>query len=286
MRRITAAAVGVAAYAFIEPYRFKLREVTIPAPLGAPGLTLLHVSDLHLRKTNRRLKGFLDEVPDLIDKTPDLVLATGDLLEDDTGIDPVVESLNRLDARLGRFYVPGSHDYFQAHRPSYLKYWRKDGSKGLTKRADTARLEKGLQAKGWISLTNRSEVIETDAGPVRLAGVDDPHLKWHDTSHLGRLDGEVYAIGLMHAPDLVSDFALRGFDLILAGHTHGGQVRVPGVGAVVTNSALPAALAKGMSRVGGAWLHVSPGLGTSVFSPIRFGSRPEITLIRLSPQLS
>jgi predicted MPP superfamily phosphohydrolase len=89
------------------------------------------------------------------------------------------------------------------------------------------------------------------------------------------------AIGVVHTPDVVSEWALGGYDLVLAGHTHGGQVRIPGVGAVVTNCTLPPALAAGLHRIGGAWLHVSPGLGTGRFSPIRFNCRPEATLLRL-----
>jgi predicted MPP superfamily phosphohydrolase len=87
----------------------------------------------------------------------------------------------------------------------------------------------------------------------------------------------------MHAPDLTSEWALEGFDLILAGHTHGGQVRVPFVGALTTNSSLPNRLACGPFRVGGAWLHVSPGLGTGPYSRIRFNCPPEATLLELAP---
>ena len=275
---------GLAAYAFLEPYRFRVGRVTIPAPVDAPRLTILHVSDPHMRKTNRRLKRFLDDLPEALGETPDLVLATGDLLDDDSGIDPVVEALNRLDARLGRFYVLGSHDYFQAEKPSYFKYWGKDGGTGLSKHADVARLEGGLAAKGWVSLSNREETIDTAAGRIRLAGVDDPYLRWDDISHVRRQADDVYAIGLMHAPNLVSEFALRGFDLMVAGHTHGGQVRIPGFGAVITNSLLPAALAMGANAVGRSWLHVSPGLGNGPFTPIRFGCRPEATLLRLEPE--
>jgi predicted MPP superfamily phosphohydrolase len=75
---------------------------------------------------------------------------------------------------------------------------------------------------------------------------------------------------------------LAGFDLVLGGHTHAGQVRIPGVGALVTNSSLPAALGGGLHRIGSGWLHVSPGLGTGRFAPIRFACRPEATLLVLS----
>jgi predicted MPP superfamily phosphohydrolase len=116
---------------------------------------------------------------------------------------------------------------------------------------------------------------------VRVAGVDDPYLGRARTGHLHRAPDDVVAIGLMHAPDVVSAFVLAGFDLVLAGHTHAGQVRLPGIGAVVTNCSLPTGLAGGAHRVGDAWLHVSPGLGTGSFAPIRFRARPEVTLLRL-----
>jgi predicted MPP superfamily phosphohydrolase len=87
----------------------------------------------------------------------------------------------------------------------------------------------------------------------------------------------------MHAPDVVSEWFLTGFDLVLAGHTHGGQVRIPGIGALVTNCSLPTALAGGLHRIHGGWLHVSPGLGTGKYSPIRFACPPEATLLHLEP---
>ncbi|MEA2517702.1 MAG: uncharacterized protein QOG16_1540, partial [Actinomycetota bacterium] len=92
----------------------------------------------------------------------------------------------------------------------------------------------------------------------------------------------VLAIGLAHAPDVVSQWMLQGFDLVFTGHTHAGQVRVPGFGAVVTNSSLPTELAGGLHRVGSGWLHVSPGLGTGRFAPIRFNCRPEATLLEIT----
>jgi predicted MPP superfamily phosphohydrolase len=135
-----------------------------------------------------------------------------------------------------------------------------------------------------MPLTNATEVVDSPAGRIRVSGVDDPYIGRHRTEHISRAAGEVAAIGLMHAPDVVSNYALHGFDLVLGGHTHAGQVRLPWLGALVTNCSLPAALAGGLHGVGAAWLHVSPGLGSSRYFPFRFLARPEATLLRLVPE--
>jgi predicted MPP superfamily phosphohydrolase len=245
-------------------------------------LSILHVSDTHMKRGDRALQRFLEKVPDELGAAPDLVLATGDLIENDEGIDPLIEAFGKLDARLGRFYVLGSHDYYQSRFHAYTKYFT--GQRPVsTDRADTERLEMGLLEKGWHSLLNSSESVDVEGDVVRLTGVDDPYIKRHRTEHIARESGDAAAIGLMHAPDLVSQFSLAGFDLVLAGHTHAGQVRFPFAGAVVTNCSLPAALAGGLHRVGGTWLHVSPGLGTGKFAPIRINCPPEITLLLLEP---
>lgn len=277
------AALGV--YAFVEPYRFRLQRHVLRVRSGAPRLTILHVSDAHLtgsRRDRARVR-FIRSLPSRLERMPDLVLVTGDMIDDDSGIEPAMAALEPLRARLGCFYVLGSHDYFQARFKPPTRYVT--GNRGLqhAPRADVPRLESGLAAMGWISLTNRSEVFGTPDGRIRLAGIDDPYLNRHRTDHLRRAPDEALAIGLMHAPDVVSEWALAGFDLVVAGHTHGGQVRLPGVGAIVTNSDLPAALAMGARQIGSTWLHVSPGVGTSKYTPVRFLTRPEATILDLSP---
>ncbi len=84
---------------------------------------------------------------------------------------------------------------------------------------------------------------------------------------------------------MLDRFAADGYDLVLAGHTHGGQLRVPGVGALVTNCGLDRSRARGVSRWGShMWLHVSAGLGTSPFAPVRFACPPEASLLTLVPR--
>jgi uncharacterized protein len=280
--RVVGIGAALGAYALYEPYRYRLVTHDLAGNPGVPPLDILHISDTHLGAKSRARIKWLSELPDRLGSTPDLVLATGDFVHDNSAIDPLAEVLAPLEARLGRFFVFGSHDYYQASFHSYAKYWT--GKRDLkSPRADSSRLRDSLQDKGWIQLHNRSEVIDTSFGPIRVAGVDDPYLGRHTTDHLERDNQDRLAIGVMHSPELVSEFTLAGFDLILAGHTHAGQVRLPFAGAVVTNCSLPARLAGGPHRIGNSWLHVSPGLGTGKFSPIRFNCRPEATLLRLRP---
>jgi len=280
----TGAATGavLATWALWEPYRYRLvtREVRF-APTS-PSLDVLHLSDTHLRSADDQLVRFLTQLADRLGEV-DLVIATGDMIEDDSGIGPALEALGRFAARLGRFYVLGSHDYYQASYQAYTKYFGKRDVPKKARGADTRRFEDGLAGQGWVALTNATRVLDTEHGKIRLAGVDDPYLNRHDTEHIERASREALAIGLVHSPDVVSEWALNGFDLVLAGHTHGGQVRLPVLGALVTNSSLPAQLAKGLHRVGPSWLHVSPGLGTGKFTPVRFLCPPEATLLRLRP---
>lgn len=273
-------AAGAASYPFIEARWYRLNRLTVPMERDVGRLSILHISDTHQTGSRARLVRFLRSLPGRLDR-PDIVVSTGDLVEDDSGIEPITDALNALDARFGRFYVLGSHDYYQARFQSYAKYFTRRTNAPPVQRADTEQLESKLQAAGWVSLSNRSEVVATPYGDIRVAGVDDPYLQRDTDGHIARSSNERFAIGLTHAPDSISRWMLAGFDLVLAGHTHAGQVRLPGIGALVTNSELPSALAGGLHRIGPGWLHVSPGLGTSKFSPIRFNCRPEATLLQI-----
>ena len=120
--------------------------------------------------------------------------------------------------------------------------------------------------------------------PIELLGLDDAHLRWHDLRVAPRRAPDRLGVAVMHSPDTAPESAALGYDLVVAGHTHGGQVRIPGIGALVTNCSMPRRLASGLIRMGSAVLHTSPGLGTSKYAPFRFGCRPEATLLELRPR--
>jgi uncharacterized protein len=285
LRRAGLAAAGTALYSLIEARHYTVSESRLSAGRLAQELTVLHISDTHLHSRQTKLVNFLEDLPARLGTTPDLVVATGDFIENDSGIELAVATLARLEAKLGRFYVLGSHDYYQSTRPGFARYLTGAPQNLKAPRADTEVLERGLQEKGWTSLLNRSVTLDHPGGKIRLSGIDDPYINRHKSDHIERVRGEALALALLHAPDVVSEWALAGFDVIFGGHTHGGQIRLPGLGAVVTNCKLPTGLASGLHRVGEMWLHVSPGLGTSHFAPVRLNCRPEATLLRIAPSL-
>ncbi len=282
-RSALAVGAGLGAYSLVEPHWFRLVERRVEVGPGCPPLTILHLSDTHMTRWTSHLKAWIKALAGRLGNSVDLVLMTGDMIDENAGIPVVLEALKPLRARLGRFYVLGSHDLFVSSHQGYLKYLSASIMAPPPQKTRIEELEVGLRGQGWIALTNRTELLDTAGGRVRLAGVDDPYLGRHSTSHIARAEGECAAIALVHAPDVVSEWALNGFDLILGGHTHGGQLRLPGWGSLVTNCRLPNALSQGLHRIGHSWLHVSPGLGQSRFSPIRFWCRPEATLLRLMP---
>jgi predicted MPP superfamily phosphohydrolase len=275
--------LGLGAYSLCEPYLYRLTTKRVPVGGKCPALSILHISDTHMQQHNRRLAAFLAALPDRVGLEPDFVLATGDMMEGDDGIDRLIEGLAPLRAQHGCYYVLGSHDYYAPTFKGPRKYFRPPQGGVKSPPADTDRLKTALQSIGWKPLINTTEIVDTPHGRVRLTGVDDPYIRRHETGHIERSSEDVAAIGLMHAPDVISEWFRAGFDLVLAGHTHGGQVRIPGVGALVTNCSLPTALAGGLHRIDAGWLHVSPGLGTGKYSPIRFACRPEATLLCLEP---
>ncbi len=274
-----AGAAALAGYALLEPLRYRLAIKDVPLGRG-PRLDILHLSDMHFSARDRRLGDFLRSLRDEPGEV-DVVLCTGDMIQNDGGIAPLLDALEGIRGRYGSYYVLGSHDYFHSSAANYAKYFTGRRDQIKVRRNNVDDLEEGLGELGWRALTNDSVVVTAGDARIRLAGVDDPYIDRHRTEHIQSRDEDL-AIGLVHAPDVVSEWMLRGFDLVVAGHTHAGQVRVPGAGAVVTNSKLPSALASGLHRIGRGWLHVSPGLGTGRFAPIRFLAPPEATLLRLN----
>ncbi len=247
-------------------------------PEGARPLTLLHLSDLHYYGGGQGKADFLASLP-----RPDVTVITGDFLGEPEAVEDVVAALRPVRGRLASFFVLGSNDYFAPRPLNYFSYfrWRRRRRTGIPGRGGDLIVQ--LRADGWHSLRNERETLVAPGLSFEVVGLDDPHIERHDLRTARRTDPGATGLAIVHSPDPAPELAALGYQLILAGHTHGGQVRIPFAGALVTNGTTPAKLSMGLSRVGGTYLHVSPGLGTSKYAPFRFLCRPEATLLELLP---
>jgi len=197
-----------------------------------------------------------------------------------------LDALGPLLERPGAF-VPGSNDWFAAVPKNPARYLMPDdGKRHYGNRLPWGELRASFTAAGWLDLTHRRTTVEVRGLAVELGGVSDAHLNAdHYDRIAGATDADV-AIGLSHSPEprVIDAFTDDGFRLVMSGHTHGGQLRVPGIGALVTNCGLERRRARGLSAWrDGTYLHVSAGLGTSPYAPVRFACPPEATLLTLVP---
>jgi predicted MPP superfamily phosphohydrolase len=304
--------VGLAAFGWgslVERKRFTLREVNVPVLAhGSASIRVLHLSDLHMAPWQRAKQ---DWVRSLAGLKPDLVVNTGDNLGHVDAIPGVAYALEHFRGVPGVF-VNGSNDYYGPQLKNPLAYF--GGPSGTTRRKeelDTPALHRVFSELGWFDLDNRALALDINGTQLEFFGVDDPHLDldrldlitgaidelraddslsdetWPD-SHTPTAPRPTMTIGVTHAPyqRVLNSFVNHGAELILAGHTHGGQVCVPGLGALVTNCDIPRRQAKGLSLwnmgLHNAYLNVSAGLGTSIYAPVRFACPPEATLLTLT----
>jgi hypothetical protein len=284
----TAAAAGLA-YAVGETRAFVLRRATVPVlPPAAPALRVLHLSDLHLTPGQHVKQRWVRGLAAL---EPDAVVVTGDFLGHQEAVGAALECLEGLLKGPGAF-VLGSNDYYApiVKNPARYLLPRGQDRDRVGDRLPWRELVVGLTGAGWRDLTNQRGRLQVRGLDVALAGVDDPHLGYDDPGAVGGPpDDADLALAVTHAPyvRVLDAFTADGYALVLAGHTHGGQLRLPGYGALVTNCDLEPARARGLHRhesAGrGSWLHVSAGLGTSPYAPVRFCCRPEATLLTLVP---
>ena len=296
---VGALALGVGLYAtVVERQLFTIRRETLPVlPAGATPLRVLHLSDLHLAPWQTRKMNWVRSLAEL---RPDLVVLTGDMMGHEQARGSLISTL-RAFAGVPTVFVHGSNDYFKPVMKNPFKYLLSPSQH--SKRPydlDTDALTRGFEELGFTDLNNAAARMTLRGTTLDLLGLNDPHIELNDAAamreslaDLTQSDGadasqsSPVRIGVVHAPyqralgDLLDD----GVDAIFAGHTHGGQVRVPGLGALVSNCDLPVTQARGLSvwydAHRAAFLNVSAGLGNSIYAPVRFACRPEASLITL-----
>ena len=290
MAKIGLAGIGTGAatlaYALWEAHQFTLRSVRVPvlAP-GSRPVRVLQLTDLHLPPAQQDKMAWVRSLAEL---DPDFVILTGDLLGHMDSVPYLSKTLEPLNGVPGVF-VFGSNDYWSPKSVNPFKYFVKNREpKMSTRRLPTDELESELLNAGWQSLNNARGRMPILGNDIDMRGVNDPHIRldrYDDVA--GPFDPDAsLRLAVTHAPYLrvLDPMAADGADLIIAGHTHGGQVCVPGYGALVTNCDLDTRRAKGLSSHEGAALHVSAGLGTNPYAPVRLACPPEATMLHLVPR--
>ena len=272
---VLALGVGILLYAtLIERNWYAVRRHRIPClPEGSSTKTILHISDLHLRARQRRKRAFLKRLARV---EPDYVVATGDFIGDGRSNAETVDAVTAIRPREASLYVLGSNDYYGPQPKNPLRYFSKKRRRVFGKPNPWRSLVEALDARGWRLISNTA----LDIDGIDVVGLDDEHIVAR-ARH-----GDGFRLAVAHSPDVAERLAGLGYDLIVCGHTHGGQIRIPGFGALVTNSDLPRQMARGVHRLGDAWLHVSAGLGTSMYAPFRLACRPEVCVLELVPRRS
>jgi predicted MPP superfamily phosphohydrolase len=279
------AAGGLFYSTVIERNAFTLRHTTMAVlEPGATPLWVLHISDLHMMPRQHLKQAWLSELDAL---EPDLVVNTGDNLSHPAAVPAVVQSLGGLLSRPGLF-VFGSNDYFGPKPKNPFKYFKKNHKRTHGDPLPWQDLRAAFVERGWLDATHTIRELEVAGVRIAAAGVDDPHIERDRYETVaGRPNPLAHLrLGLTHSPEprVLDSFADDGYDLVLAGHTHGGQLCLPFYGALVTNCHIDRSRVKGPSNWGSTMkLHVSAGIGTSPYAPARFCCRPEASLLTLTP---
>lgn len=268
-----------------------LRRYEVPVRARVPEIRILQIADLHLFQGQEFLLRFLSDVA--TSERFDMVVATGDNFGSVDALDMVMDAYRPFLSYPGAF-VLGSNDYYSPIPKRWSRYLSRSKPHPARVVPDLPYLPmvRQMRQAGWVDLSNASGTLRLPTGTVSLLGTDDAHI------HRDRLGApasswgapDVLRLGVTHAPytRVVSALTSTGSDLILAGHTHGGQIGIPGVGAIITNCDISRPYAKGLKRWqapdgSAAWLHVSAGLGTSPYAKVRIATRPEASLLHVYP---
>jgi uncharacterized protein len=243
---------------FIEPTWIDVHTTTIRTPkLKSSSFRLVQITDLHCDKKARNEEEMVRIINGL---KPDIVVATGDYLNHLSVLPRFQDSLQRLEAPLGKFAVLGNLD---------LRYQPLDV----------------LDATGFHRLSRETVVVDKGSDSIGISGMDFAR----SDAPIGPLPGllrERFNVFLFHTPDLIEDVCGPGVDLYLCGHTHGGQVRLPWYGALITFSKFGKKYESGLYRVGATTLYVNRGLGLEQRPgpQVRFLARPEIAVFDIVPE--
>lgn len=234
------------------------------------GVKIVHVSDIHYGRViqKERINELVDKINEL---KPDIVVFTGDLIDKDTKLTKkdnkiLIEALKNIDSNINKYAITGNHDH------QFKEY-------------DSILLE-----SNFVNLNDTYDIVYNKSyEPIMIAGLktyistkksmDDRMININNYIADNKDTGPKYRILLMHEPDLIDEVQIDNFNLVLAGHSHNGQVRLPFIGATI----LPPKAKKYYKEyysLGNTELYISSGVGTSTIN-FRFLNRPSINLYRL-----
>ncbi len=248
----------------------EIRNEKIPSCIS--GYTIVHVSDYHNTLFGENNKVLVDKIKE---NKPDLIAVTGDLIDSrSTDLDVALLLMKEMRKIAPVYYVSGNHE---SRVPEY------------------AALENSLQEIDIEVLNNRMIIPNKEVAPIYLYGVRDPAFTRRKSGESERsimkkqLDSlpqydHKYAVLLSHRPELLDLYAEYSFDLVLSGHAHGGQVRLPMFGGVLApNQGFFPMLTSGMHKMNNTTMIISRGIGNSAF-PLRVNNPPELIVIKLFPE--
>ncbi len=284
-----AAAAGLGAYLYaskVESRSYKLDSLRVDTGMKRAELSssdddvtrlrILHISDLHLSKPETHKIEFLRRATDA---QYDMIVITGDIFENYSGMEYASQIIARP-PRLGTFAVLGNHDYFNysmMHRTigRVIRKFRSPKAK-----RDVQPMVEALEAAGIRVLRNEAVTLHDEK--LHIVGIDYPGIAEHELQRLSKEAPPGYFVmALVHVPERLERLSRANIDLAFGGHTHGGQIRIPGWGPLITNSDLPRHEASGLIWRGNTAIHVSRGIGADPRTNFRLFCPPHGSVIEL-----
>lgn len=269
---------------WIEPrlYEINRHTVTIHKWLDHP-LKILHLSDIHFAKPDRVLSAFFDR---LAKEHFHFVFITGDIMDCEDGIPVCVENVKKLRPSHGMYAVFGNHDYYYYGFADVFIHNFPGQNKPLREhRAE--RLKQALEEVGVRVLRNETEPVFVDGIPMLIHGLDDPTTgRANVREAMQNFDSKKINILLTHTVDVFLDIGENEIDLSFSGHSHGGQVRFPFIGPVITHTTIGRQYASGVLPLKGAVCSISRGMGASRFFYSRLLCRPEAIMLSVTGRKS
>lgn len=255
------AVLAIIGKAYYDTNVFRTVDVTFTTdelPAGT-SIRILQISDVHNKQFGGNNKRLIDAADNA---NPDMIVVTGDLIDRDTSdINPMLDLMEALsDVTEQIYFVTGNHEWDNPYTEDIIE---------------------GIKARGIPILNNKNTQVEVNGAVVNLAGIADHYTGHHDLNKAFEgISREYYTILLSHAPLVIQNDQAASADLILSGHTHGGQIRFPFVGGVIApGEELFPKYDKGTFEFApNSYLYIDAGLGTSIL-PIRFMNQSQMTMV-------